>query len=269
MALGDAAFSQADIMRRLAGLEAELRAIKSSRRLENSTVGEGGVRVKGSGGITLQAGGGMAVQDGGDISLEGGNVKITDGALTVYNAEGRRIVELGRCSDGRYGIQVFDENTTPTARLGELAAGGQGIEVVDDTGKLVKISTLAFGTKGDTVAALQGTSSTSYVGLGGPVVSGVTIGDTGRCVVLLSAWLLNGTTSGVMGFSISGDTSRAAADDTAIGGGVGTLGGNFGLGRAVLVEGLNPGTHTFTAMYRSSAASSSQFFNRQLIVMPF
>lgn len=49
MAIGDAAFSSGDIMRRLQQLETELRELRSARRLESSTIGEGGMRVAGGG----------------------------------------------------------------------------------------------------------------------------------------------------------------------------------------------------------------------------
>ncbi|WP_116051671.1 tail fiber domain-containing protein [Amycolatopsis palatopharyngis] len=75
MALGDAAFSNGDIMRRLRELEATVRELRGARRLESSTIGAGGVRVKGEGGIRLQNGGGLTVEDGGDIVVEGGTFR--------------------------------------------------------------------------------------------------------------------------------------------------------------------------------------------------
>lgn len=51
MAIGDAAFGKGDIMRRLHQLEGDLRELRSARRLESSTIGQGGLKVKGFGSI--------------------------------------------------------------------------------------------------------------------------------------------------------------------------------------------------------------------------
>lgn len=71
----DAAFSRGDYMRRLERLEREVEQLRSARRLEHATIGQGGLRVRGEGGITLQDGGGLLVESGGDIEvLDGGQV---------------------------------------------------------------------------------------------------------------------------------------------------------------------------------------------------
>lgn len=51
MAIGDAAFSSGDIMRRLHQLEGDLRELRSARRLESSTIGAGGLKIAGGGSI--------------------------------------------------------------------------------------------------------------------------------------------------------------------------------------------------------------------------
>lgn len=87
--IGDAAFSQGDVMRRLRELEGLVRELTAGRRLENATVGAGGLRIKGAGGIRLQAGGGLTVEDGGDIVIEGGDlVVIGEGVMRSENFDG-------------------------------------------------------------------------------------------------------------------------------------------------------------------------------------
>jgi hypothetical protein len=49
--IGDVAFSQGDIMRRLRELEAQVRELNAGRRLENASIGAGGIRVKDGGTI--------------------------------------------------------------------------------------------------------------------------------------------------------------------------------------------------------------------------
>lgn len=63
MAIGDAAFSSGDIMRRLHQLESELRELRSARRLENATIGAGGVRVAGGGSLRSTSFNGDLAQD--------------------------------------------------------------------------------------------------------------------------------------------------------------------------------------------------------------
>lgn len=67
MALGDAAFSNADIMRRLAMLERQLAEVRAARRLENATIGAGGLRVAGGGVIrSTDFDGDMVLGDAGE-----------------------------------------------------------------------------------------------------------------------------------------------------------------------------------------------------------
>lgn len=199
----------------------------------------------------------------------GGNVEITDGALIIYNQDGDKIVEIGECADGRHGIQVYRDTGVRVARIGELSSGSEGIEVINDLGQLVRVDTLAFGTKADTIATSQSTTSTAFAHLAtnGPTVDNVIIGNTGRALVFLSCWtLISGSDSATMGFRIIGATIRNAVNDTAC-----SMEGpiNAAISRVVLVEGLNPGNHTFQALYRSSFGTSVTFFHRHLAVLPF
>lgn len=104
------------------------------------------------------------------------------------------------------------------------------------------------------------TSSTSYVALsGGPAVS-ITTGTTALVTV--------GTEMGIKGymsFAISGATTRAASDTTALV----AIAGDIGASRTVFVTGLTPGSNTFTAMYKSFDGTSVIDGQRDLIVIAF
>lgn len=217
--------------------------------------------------------------------LQRGGVEIQDGALTIKNSAGTVILEAGECLDGRHGIQVYKDDGTRVARMGELASGDEGIEVISDIGELVRISTLAFGTQAASVATNQDRIGTAFGDMitVGPSVT-VTIGNTRRMLVGVSAWCNTGSSAGpsigiaaACGFDVAGPSAyfRAAsffesvrvntnpqsgADFTAIGG-----------TKFVLVSGLPAaGNYTVTAKYSSQSATlGAQFSDRHVVVIPF
>lgn len=130
---------------------------------------------------------------------------------------------------------------------------------------------------GATVATTGTTTNTAFVDLTtggvGPSVSVVTgtkalvlwgcrVGNPGNLV-----------SSARMGIQISGATSVAATDDHAAGSvNQSSTGARLFLGQSFLFTGLNPGTNTFTAKYRTSAGGGSgqlEVSNRTITVIPF
>lgn len=202
-----------------------------------------------------------------------GGIDISGGSLRVLNTFGDVVVEVGECADGRHGVQVFTDTGVRVARMGELESGGHGIEVIDEAnGNLVKVSTLAFGMKAQTVlnAENPGNTGSSYVDLAtnGPSVQ-VVIGSTGRCIVLLTSGV-NCLGAGFysIGFDVSGPvnvgpTSSKAAGITA----TSTFTPSQSIAGAYVVEGLSPGTYTVKLKYRST--NSALFFERTIIVIPY
>lgn len=208
-----------------------------------------------------------------------GGIEIKDGNLTVLNAAGTKIVEVGECTDGRHGIQVYTDAGVRVARMGELASGAEGIEVISDTGDLVRVDTLAFGTRAASVATQEGTSSSSYVNLAtvGPFVT-VPIGNSGRCVVILSS-RINGpgtsVTNATVGFDIAGPSGYFAGANifnslwVAFADAAGNLGVNVSLSKAVLVTGLpNPGNYTVQMKYAANGTTHN-FQDRHIVAIPF
>lgn len=125
------------------------------------------------------------------------NTGIQDGALIVKDASGNTIVELGKASDGNYGVRVNDQSGNPQVRVGQLNSGGYGIEAINSTGDLVSLSTLAFGIRGQqSPGDMNGgtaVTSTSYLTLPGSPSFTVTIGPSLRCIILVGVGMLRGT----------------------------------------------------------------------------
>lgn len=103
----------------------------------------------------------------------------------------------------------------------------------------------------------------------GPVLSGVNVGESGRCIVHMSAGLsqltLNDGSVGEvqMSFKVTGVTSRSAGSTgtLSLGRGQSGTGGNdipsgF-LGATALLEDLNEGVHTIRAQYQLTGAVTS------------
>lgn len=192
--------------------------------------------------------GGLTIKAGGIITLDGGALDVKDGSGIVR-------VRVGK--DGSdYDVKVYD------------AAGANP----------VKLSTLAFGIDGDIVDTFEQTSSSTLTDLAtvGPAVT-VTIGPSGRMIVLLSAHIRNAaagfTTDPIMGYAISGATVRAASVGRTLGFRMHTVNHQFTLkaSEAFIEEGLTAGVHTVTAKYAEGVGSgeNAAFEHRKLIVIPY
>lgn len=205
-----------------------------------------------------------------------GGIEINDGALTIKNALGNIIVEVGECLDGRHGIQVYKDDGTRVARIGELGSGTPGIEVIDDFGNLVRVSTLAFGTTAASVATTDSRIGTTYGDMisVGPSTT-VTVGNTLRCLVTITSFCLNSASGGGTaraGFDTAGPSGYfvAAQDLRSVGGNWSGL-GYLQASSTFLLTGLPaPGNYTFTMKYTSAdAVKLSQFAQRHIVAQPF
>lgn len=122
-----------------------------------------------------------------------------------------------------------------------------------------------------TIATSQNTGShNAYVNLAtvGPTVT-IDVPDSGEVLVTISAYIAcSGHIGGYMGFEMSGANTAAASDTEAIvTQGVPAYAGTLAASRVFHKKGLNPGTTTFTAKYKSTAATVS-FKDRSIIVDP-
>lgn len=125
---------------------------------------------------------------------------------------------------------------------------------------------------GAVVATSQTTTSTTYTDLAtaGPAVT-VTIGSTGKALVSLHSAIANATSglASVYGFAVSGASTVAASDTTAIGFTSPVANGGIRCGTIINVTGLTPGSTTFTAKYRMDpGVGPATFVDRRLSVTP-
>jgi hypothetical protein len=228
----------------------------------------------------------------------GGTITITQGAFQVKDAAGHIIVRMGLLPDGKYGIRIDDASGNPQIRAGELASGGYGMEAIDETGALVSLSTLAFGTE----AALQQGSITvpttgapNFFALDPSHLSVTTrIGTSRRAIVFVGAEIFHsndnppGTYDWRSGFITFRITDLATGNVTLTPSGYaagGELGGNTGsaaiphvpaslnVGNSFLMSGSTkfptaPGDYLFEVCYINTIGAVD-YQNRNIAVLPY
>jgi hypothetical protein len=134
---------------------------------------------------------------------------------------------------------------------------------------VTRISRLARTARSDAafVPTDEGTTGTAYADLVtvGPEVT-VTVGASGRVLVVLGALVRNSLAGGAshMSFSAAGATAVPGGDGFALVS-VGT--DEKGESYAGVVEGLTPGDHTFRAVYRAGSGTAS-FRQRRISAVP-
>jgi hypothetical protein len=118
------------------------------------------------------------------------------------------------------------------------------------------------------VDTAQTTASATYVDLAtvGPSVTCVT-GTTALCMVssLFNHSVINNT--GMISVAVSGATTLAAADARSVFEFEPNVGNSSTLSGLILLTGLTAGSNTFTAKYRTTAATAT-FTYRTLAVIP-
>ena len=123
------------------------------------------------------------------------------------------------------------------------------------------------------VATSQTTTATTYSDLAtpGPSVALLEIGSTGKALLAMHSGLANATAgiASFMGFEISGATTLAASDSTAIGFTSATSAVGIRCGSTLILTGLTPGATTFTAKYRMDpGVGPMTAVDRRLAVTP-
>lgn len=140
-------------------------------------------------------------------------------------------------------------------------------------------------TAGDTANRTSDTYGDPTTGTAGPTVTDVSISESGKAIVLICGHhstsvgtSYTSTHSGLMSVEVSGATSIPASDlnaamlySIAVDSSarlVSQINAQGTMTRTVLFEGLNPGTHTFTAKYRRWGSSDNlTVYNRALVVI--
>jgi hypothetical protein len=228
----------------------------------------------------------------------GGIVSIDRGTFIVNDALGRPIVRMGLLPDGKYGLRVDDPAGNPQLRAGELVGGGYGMEAVDETGALVSLSTLAFGTEaaiGQGAVFMTTTGAPDfYVADPDGLSVKVRIGTSRRAIVFVGSEISHaldnpaGTydwRSGFITFRITDlTTGQLTLTPSGYAAG-GELGGNtpnvqiphvpslLDIGSTFLMEGVSkfptaPGDYLFEVCYILTDGNID-FQNRNIAVLPY
>lgn len=122
------------------------------------------------------------------------------------------------------------------------------------------------------VSTTETTTSTTFTDLAtvGPVAT-VDVGTSGKVLVIVGATIWNNTAGSrsFMGWAASGANTVAAADARALDYESGAANDLSGSSRAIVLEGLNAGSTTFTAKYKvSSGGGTGSFVFRNISVIP-
>jgi hypothetical protein len=138
------------------------------------------------------------------------------------------------------------------------------------TNAAVTVSKLFTGAATAAVATSETTTSTTYVQLTTTTDNvTVTIGANGLALVVVSCQMFNVTAGGqpYMSFSVSGASTVAAADTSALSHKDSSTNGLVQGSYTKLLSGLTAGSNTFSAKYRT-VANTATFLNREIAVVP-
>jgi hypothetical protein len=180
---------------------------------------------------------------------------LIDGILALLNQDGSlRNASINNSSQ-------FSAGVVNTAALGANSVTTSKIPNGN-----VTADKLSLGPQTAFVATDQTTTSTTYTDLATTTDQvTVTIGANGAALVGLNIGVYNsGASDTFAGFDISGASTVAASDVQCV---RAVTTSAIGLGAAILVTGLNPGSTTFKLKYRVSGGTGHAF-NRRIAVVP-
>jgi hypothetical protein len=205
----------------------------------------------------------------------------------IYSSPGSTPVRLGIGSTGEglavvAGIPAWTPSATSTlTTTGDMlyasAANTLANRAVGTTGQVLTVAggvptwatpaSSSPASASATVATLQTTTSTSYTDLStaGPAVT-ITTGT--KALVLINSTLYKSNTgsNGYVGFAVSGATTIAASDTTAMNWNNQAYSNNrFSV--STRVTGLTAGSNTFTLKYRITGGGTGEYENREIIVI--
>jgi hypothetical protein len=191
------------------------------------------------------------VVSSGNLTLDG-SIRM-QGAVRTYGSFGEVVTELGFLSDGTYGLALRNS-----------------------ANELLKISDFVFGPQNAYTAAFESCFNSAFTDLAtyGPAVT-VYIGETGRAMVISSAFIQVLHSAGYASPEITGATYRAATGGVGSGVRGGPIYAANSCSQVDFVDGLNVGWHTFTLKYRredyavSPDVADTKFANRRITVLPY
>lgn len=197
-------------------------------------------------------------------------IDLTDTGLSVYDATGHELVKLDHT-----GQSVYDTTGNLRTELGKLSNGDYGLLVADpSTGARTEILPVyEAGVTGSTTS----TSMTAFTAGGGPTVT-ATVGASGKVQITASAHITppsitGGRTAwGTVGIGI--DTAQPTGALAPIlrfaqySGTTNAISLGASCSASIVVTGLSPGKHKFEMMYKSYWGGGSTFTRRLLVVRP-
>ena len=163
-------------------------------------------------------------------------------------------------------IEYRSSTANTNTRLG-IGTTGQVLAVSGGVPAWTTPASAAPGSASATVATEQSTTSTSFTDLttAGPAIT-ITTGTKGL-VIVTSQLNAGGNRTAVAGYAVSGATTIAASDTTAVqlseqSGSVTIQGRSSAVSRLTT---LSAGSNTFTMKYRSVSGDNVHFKNREII----
>lgn len=173
--------------------------------------------------------------------------------------------DTGVLTAGSHTFEVRQASNSGTGTHGIQQGAQLSVHELPDSGALVSNGIAREWDKA-AITTQQSTSSTSYTDLttSGPAVT-ITVPSSGSVRLSYSAEVENDSVNrAYIGFAISGATTTAASDTTAA---VmrNSAGDPITIGRSLIIEGLTPGSTTFTMKYRV-AGGTGTYLNREINV---
>lgn len=191
--------------------------------------------------------------------------QVNSNFTTIYNEFNGSISAANLATGAVTTAKIADSNVT-TAKIAD--SNVTTAKIADGAVTPLK---LALGQDSDYISTNQTSSSTSYTDLStaGPAVT-VTVPASGSVIILMNTHIANSVSSNtsLMSLALSGANTVSAADDSRYTIIMQAAGNGYQTRSLVyLVEGLTPGSTTFTAKYRVSAGVGT-WRHRQLTVIP-
>jgi hypothetical protein len=205
----------------------------------------------------------------------------------IYSSPGSTPVRLGIGSTGEglavvAGIPAWTPSATSTlTTTGDMlyasAANTLANRAVGTTGQVLTVAggvptwatpaSSSPASASATVATLQTTTSTSYTDLStaGPAVT-ITTGTKALVLINATCYKQGSGSNAFVGFAVSGATTLAASDTTAMNW-VNQAYYDNRFSVSTRVTGLTAGSNTFTLKYRSNGGGTAEYFNREIIVI--
>lgn len=215
---------------------------------------------------------------------DGSRVSVNSVSSRGYTASKDTYVDVSPAGSISY-TEVANGAASPAltanyTRIAKVVTDGTEITSVTTTGK-DSLGNLIYptrwqgegvtsGSDGAVVATSQTTTSTSYTDLAtaGPSVT-VVVPPSGRILVIVGCSASNSVVNdaSVMSFELSGANTLAGSDSRAVTHRAYDNGESDAKSRAVIVEGLTPGSTTVKAVYRSSGGTAT-FSSRDIAAIP-